>query len=589
MLTLEETIEQILKHLPHYDKKDILKMIEEKRQELGPDVINEESAAMIVARELGVDLLQDSPRARFTIEDITEGSRSVTLTAKVVNVGTVRTFSRRDGNNGMVTSIVIADSTGKIRVALWDEITRAVSEGHVTVGSVVQIRGAYAKKGLRDSLELNLGRLGGIRVLEDYETEDLDIEVVDSEVSKLGELEDGMYDLTILARVTRVFELSTFTRKSDDTEGKVLSLIGADETGSRRIVFWDKHAEDMENVEEGEVIQITGAYTRASRTDDVEIHSSRSSTIERGIKGKLESVEASPAAKTSEPLGRKTISELTPDMRNVDVEGKVTRIFPPNEWEKDGREGKVQNVVIVDESGLELRVTFWNETVELITDLKDSDVIRVKHGYVREREGRIELQVGRLGQVEINPGDSPLDQLELPESPQQTFVAPDRVPIGTITEESEGNTIEVAGIVVGISQTSPVYAACPSCRKKAVEDNGQYDCRTCGKVEKPDYRMAYKITLDDGSSSIKVTLFGRPGEKLMQMTAQEAQKLIQETKEEKEPIRVSQDKILGKYITVQGRVNKFRDAIEVTASRLEFTDPIEEVKKLREEVEDLMD
>ncbi|MHA1958751.1 MAG: OB-fold nucleic acid binding domain-containing protein [Candidatus Thorarchaeota archaeon] len=589
MLTLEETIEQILKHLPEYDKKDILEMIEQKRQELGPDVINDESAAMIVARELGVDLLQDSPRARTKIEELTEGTRNVTLTAKVVNVGTVRTFSRRDGNDGMVASIVVADTTGKIRVALWDDMTRAVSEGHVTVGSVVQIRGAYAKKGLRDSLELNLGSRGGLRVLEDDEAEDLDLEVPESEMTKLAVLEDGMYDLTVLVKVSRVFGLSTFTRKSDGAEGKVLSLMGADESGSRRIVFWDKHAEDMENVKEGEVVRITGTYTRVSRTGDVEVHSSRSSGIEREIKGKLESVQASQTYQASEPLGRKTISELTSDMRNVDVEGKVSRIFPPNDWEKDGKEGKVQNIFIVDASGLELRVTFWNETVELITDLKDGDVIRVKHGYVREREGQIELQLGRLAQVEINPGDSPLDQLELPESPQQTFVSPDRVPIGTINEDSEGKTIEVAGIVVGISQTSPVYPACPSCRKKAIEEDGEYECKTCGKVEKPDYRMAYKITVDDGSSSIKVTLFGGPGEKLMQMSAQEAQKLIEETKEENEPIRVNQDRILGRYITITGRVNKFRDAIEVTASRLEFTSPVEEVKKLRGEVEDLMD
>jgi replication factor A1 len=293
MLTLEETIDQILKHLPEYDKKDILEMIEEKRQELGPDVINDESAAMIVARELGVDLQQDSPKARAKIEELIEGSRNVTLTAKVVNVGTVRTFSRRDGNDGKVASIIVADSTGKIRVALWDEMTRAVSEGHVTVGSVVQIRGAYAKKGLRDSLELNLGNRGGLRVLEDHEAEDIDLEVPESEMAELASLEDGMYDLTILAKVSRVFGLSTFTRKSDGEEGKVLSLIGADESGSRRIVFWDKLAEEMENVKEGEVIRITGTYTRVSRTGDVEIHSSRSSGIERGVKGKLESVQAS--------------------------------------------------------------------------------------------------------------------------------------------------------------------------------------------------------------------------------------------------------------------------------------------------------
>ena len=43
----------ILKNSSEYDLKDILKLIEDKRKELGPEVVNEESAAMIVARELG--------------------------------------------------------------------------------------------------------------------------------------------------------------------------------------------------------------------------------------------------------------------------------------------------------------------------------------------------------------------------------------------------------------------------------------------------------------------------------------------------------------------------------------------------------
>ena len=100
LLTLEETIELILKHRSDYERKDILTMIEEKREELGREVINDESAAMIVARELGVDLHQISPKARQKIEDITEATRSIALTAKIINIGTVRTFSRKDGGGG---------------------------------------------------------------------------------------------------------------------------------------------------------------------------------------------------------------------------------------------------------------------------------------------------------------------------------------------------------------------------------------------------------------------------------------------------------------------------------------------------------
>ena len=132
-------------------------MIEEKREELGREVINDESAALIVARDLGVDLHQISPKARQRIEDITEATRSIALTAKIINIGTVRTFSRKDGGGeGKVASVMVSDETGSIRVVLWDDLTNAVSEEVLSIEDIIQFRGAYVKRGLGDALELNL-------------------------------------------------------------------------------------------------------------------------------------------------------------------------------------------------------------------------------------------------------------------------------------------------------------------------------------------------------------------------------------------------------------------------------------------------
>ncbi|MFX1579215.1 MAG: OB-fold nucleic acid binding domain-containing protein, partial [Promethearchaeota archaeon] len=208
MLTLEETIELILKHRSEYDRKDILKMIEEKREELGREVINDESAAMIVARELGVDLHQISSKARQRIEDITETTRNVALTAKVVNIGTVRTFSRKDGGGeGKVASILVSDDTGSIRVVLWDDMTNILSqesEDTVSIDDIIQISGAYVKKGLGDALELNLGRMANIRVLKDYEIEELGMDFSDTtDEQKISELTDGLFNISIKVKIQR--------------------------------------------------------------------------------------------------------------------------------------------------------------------------------------------------------------------------------------------------------------------------------------------------------------------------------------------------------------------------------------------------
>ncbi|MFW9845840.1 MAG: OB-fold nucleic acid binding domain-containing protein, partial [Candidatus Thorarchaeota archaeon] len=395
VLTLEETIELILKHTD-YQREDVLKMIGEKREELGPEVVNEESAAMIVARELGIDLQQVSAKARLRIEDITESTRNVTLTAKVLNRGSVRTFTRKgEGSEGKVASLVIADETGQIRVALWDEITKVVSEDIVKIGDVIQIRGGYVRKGLGDALEVNMGRMSGIKVLDEYELEELNIEIGDAPSVKISELEEKMYDVSLVAKIQQVFPLSTFQRDGDEEEGKVLSVIAADDSGSTRIVFWGKDAEEMETSQVGEVIKLSGGYTKTGRYGNIEVHAGRSSRIERGLKTKIDAVEAAPSRPASSPVGKKEIADITSDMRDVDVEGKVVKIFPVNTFDRDGGEGHVQNIIIADESG-QTRLTFWNKDVEKIEKLKEGDIVSVSHAYAKDGyRGGVEVHVGR--------------------------------------------------------------------------------------------------------------------------------------------------------------------------------------------------
>jgi len=594
LLTLEETIELILKHRSDYERKDILKMIEEKRNELGREVINDESAAMIVARELGVDLHQISPKARQRIEDITETTRNIALTAKVINIGTVRTFSRKEGGGeGKVASIMVSDETGSIRVVLWDEKTNIVAQDSesdevISIDDVIQIRGAYVKKGLGDALELNLGRMGLIRVLEEYEIDDLDIDFGDtSEDQKISDLKDGLFNVSMKVQVQRVFKLSTFTRQRDGSEGKVLSIVGADETGTVRLVFWDDKASDMENAEEGEVIHLRGTNTRLNRDGtEVEVHVGRAASIDRDLKEEIDAVEVARSG-GSEPLGMKAIGDLTTGMWDVDIEGKVVTVYDINTFtSKDGSEGRVRNIVIADESG-KTRVTFWNDDVDKIEDLEEGHIIRILHGYVKEGyRGGVEFQVGRKAEIHINPKGSKLKKLDVSQIAQQPMAKASRMMIEDIDDGMEGKSAEVCGIVVNLSQsTSPIYQACPSCSKKLDEVDSGYTCKSCGEIKKPEPRMLYKITVDDGSGSIRVTLFGKVGEELLQMTAEEANEMIKKTGRSEQPLIENADKVVGRYIAVYGRVKKFRDSFDLSASGFEFADPVREIKRMKEEIQ----
>ncbi len=168
----------------------------------------------------------------------------------------------------------------------------------------------------------------------------------------------------------------------------------------------------------------------------------------------------------------------------------------------------------------------------------------------------------------------------------QPLTKASRVLIGDISDNYEDKNVEICGIVVNLSQSmSPIYQACPSCNKKLDEADGKYICKSCGKINTPEPRMLYKITVDDGSGSIRVTLFGKVGEELLQMTAEEADKIIKKSGQDEQPLIENSDKVVGRYISIYGRIKKFRDSLDLSANGFEFADPVTEVKRLKEEIQ----
>ncbi|NWF96145.1 MAG: DUF2240 family protein, partial [Candidatus Thorarchaeota archaeon] len=494
MLTLEEIIELILKHTK-YERKDVLELIDAKREELGRDIVNDDSAAMIVAREHGIDLHQLKPKARTRIEDITESTRSVVLTAKVVGVDRVRTFTRPDGSEGRVASMTVGDETGRIRIALWDEMAKAIEEEEVKVGSIVQISGAYVKKGLRDTLELNLGRMGRIRTVEDDEI-DFDIEVPAAASTKLGELKENLFDISVTFVVRRTFPVSTFTRSTDGSEGKVMSVIGADETGTARVIFWDSLAEQMADVEEGEVVRLNAARTKRGRTGEIEVHSGRTSAVDRRLKVKMQAVDIAKGTQPASPSGKASIDTLTADMRDVDIEGRVVTVDELRTFEKGEKKGRRQSIIVGDDTG-SVRVTFWNEDVEKLVKVKVGDAVRIRHLYAREGlTGGVELHVGQRAEIEVNPKGLKLDHIDLSDFQSVPTAKPVQKSISEITEEMVNKSVEITGVIMAFGETEPTYLSCsnPECKKKVTEEDDHYVCEIHGVIKNPVPRYLFKMT-----------------------------------------------------------------------------------------------
>ena len=90
------------------------------------------------------------------------------------------------------------------------------------------------------------------------------------------------------------------------------------------------------------------------------------------------------------------ISELTTGQGNVDVEGTLSEVGETKVFSKFGRELKVSNAILKDDSG-NIKLTLWNEDV---TKFKEGDVVKITNGYVNEFQGEPQLTAGKFGKME---------------------------------------------------------------------------------------------------------------------------------------------------------------------------------------------
>ena len=91
------------------------------------------------------------------------------------------------------------------------------------------------------------------------------------------------------------------------------------------------------------------------------------------------------------------LSELKAGQGKVDIDVTVKSKQDPRVMNKYGKELKVANAVITDESG-EMKLTLRNADVDKVNV---GDKIRITNGYVSEFNGEKQLTSGKYGKLEV--------------------------------------------------------------------------------------------------------------------------------------------------------------------------------------------
>lgn len=268
------------------------------------------------------------------------------------------------------------------------------------------------------------------------------------------------------------------------------------------------------------------------------------------------------------------IENVVPDMRKVKVKARVTNVLDPNTFERDdGEEGRVQNVVLADDTG-SIRLTLWDDQTEIAEKVSEGDAIKLGGAYtVEDNQGNAELRLGDDAQVKMTDDD------EVPEVETGGGEA-EKVTIREVQDENAN--YEVNGMIMTVYTSNPFYRVDPETGDTVREnDDGDYETDDGKEVEEPDHRLALSAVIDDGTGNIRTVFFSDEARQLLE---------IDEETEKDGDVRAveeAEENAVGKKLQITGRTryNDYFSTLEILVNGIEERDMDEELEDLLELME----
>ncbi|PSP75051.1 replication factor A [Halobacteriales archaeon QS_1_68_20] len=434
--------------------------VEAKVEQMG-GLADEETAAMLVAHELDDEEVEG-------VADVEPGMEEVTFLAKVVGVSDLRTFERDgDDEDGRVINVEVADESGSVRAAFWDQQAQAVDDGEIEVGDVLRIKGR-PKEGL-NGVEVSVDRA---EVDDDAE---VDIDLRDT--YRVEDLSLGLSDVDLRGKLLDTDSIRTFDR-DDGSQGRVSNLVVGDETGRIRVTLWDERADRAEELDPGVSVEVVDGYVR-ERDGDLELHV--------GDRGAVEVID-----EDVEYVPDTTDIDDVEIGQTVDLAGVIRSADSKRTFERDdGSEGQVRNVRVQDGTG-DIRVALWGEKADL--DLGPGDEVHLAD--VRTEDGwqdDVEAAANWRSTVTVVDAAAPEPEETDDDATGLDAFAGDG---GTATEDGDGGT--QAGAGAGDGDASDDSAGGDAGGITARED-GESVSFTGTVVQAGD-----PVVLDDGEETLAV-------------------------------------------------------------------------------------
>ena len=240
--------------------------------------LSEEQASAMFIPELST--LEKTIYNPKKIEDLDEDEEDTIIIGRIIEIYDIRKFDRDTGDTGYVRNIEIADDTGAIRVALWDN--DALKERNI--GDGIKLQNPRLALNMDNRLEANVSRATTILEPSESELEKLpSIDELLAEIYTPKTIESLLEDDTNVCVTGTIKEVSTervllkrcpscnqSVEESEDEyicdncgftfdEPEYLLMVPTrieDDTGEIQVTFFDKLAEELIGMKKEEIISL---------------------------------------------------------------------------------------------------------------------------------------------------------------------------------------------------------------------------------------------------------------------------------------------------------------------------------------------
>jgi len=369
--------------------------------------------------------------ASFKIADLETGKSRISIIGRVMHISNAKKFTKRNGKEGKVLNIILADDTGEIRTVFWTENIKMVKK--ISEGDIAKINNVEVKDGYR-SKEVHLNPRSTIKKLSEKDYKDFP--KYDEEITNITDIKEDM-QVNIIARIIRIPRIRKFDRNGG--EGKVLSLELEDETGTISYTLWNNDVGLIADLklEEGDSVKILGAQSR-SRNGEISL---THAWISRIVKGDFDV-----------PEHEEKVIKIgdAHEEKNVTVMGVVTKIQDTINFERsDGSTGSVKSIEIADDTG-KIRITLWNEDTGL--KINKGDILKINGGNVEFDEYSptgYRINTNWNSRISINP-ESDGTLLKLLKEYKKHL---EPIKIGDLDDiDEEGEEVDIIGRIINVNE-----------------------------------------------------------------------------------------------------------------------------------------